>query len=701
MNMYRANLAKRILSAVLAATMAVSLFYASSTVETQRIQAEKALAKQQEEDLTEAIETVAASDDEEKGTSDKEETVYVMTDGDGNTEKIIVSDHLSNLDKASSIEDATDLTDIENTKGDEEYKEGAGDSITWEAAGSEIYYQGKSTKDLPVGVNISYELNGREVTADELAGQSGTVKIRFDYTNNEKKTVKIAGKSEEICVPFTMVSGMVLDNDRFSDIQVTNGKVISEGDSSIVVGYAFPGLQESLGIGDKLLEEHADEVDIPEYVEITAEVENFKLGMTMTAAMNDLLSDVDLDKIDTEEMDDSIDQLDSATSELLKGTISLQDGSNELAKAMSSAKSGSKQLASGVAAIVDGINTKLPNALNNTISQYTKAANGVDKASQNLTAQISTMVTDAAAASAAAASEAAEPVVTAAVTAGVKSAMEGTSAAYESAIQNVVSGMQEQLGKLSEVKGAAQSASSYAATASELIAEAMSVEDKDQRNALLQKAQQAADGAKQYADGIGSSIPDVDLSKISVSADQATIDKISGTAAKAATGAAEEAKGKVDQSKITKAASDAAAKDMNSVKSAATTLANDAGAKGAVTALEGVKSQIASSFTKKDLNALKEGANELADGTVQLESGAKQLADGAKQLKDGMNQFDEEGIQELVSLYEDDVKGLMDRFEAVQDAGKSYQTFTRLAKGSSGNVKFIFKSGEISATDED
>jgi putative membrane protein len=140
---------------------------------------------------------------------------------------------------------------------------------------------------------------------------------------------------------------------------------------------------------------------------------------------------------------------------------------------------------------------------------------------------------------------------------------------------------------------------------------------------------------------------------------------------------------------------------MSSVKSAATTLANNAGAKGAVTALQGVKSQVAQSFTSKDLKALKSGAQELADGTEKLESGANQLADGAKTLQEGMNQFDEEGIQKLVSLYNDDVSGLMDRFEAVQNAGKNYQTYTGLADGTKGSVRFIYKAGKISSDDEE
>ena len=132
-------------------------------------------------------------------------------------------------------------------------------------------------------MKISYTLDGKSISPEDLAGKSGRVTIRFDYTNNETRTVKIDGKEHKIKVPFGMVSGVILPNENFSNIQVTNGKVISDGQNNIVVGAAFPSLRESLDI-DALKEDTSSEdvkkkledLDIPEYVEITADAENFR-----------------------------------------------------------------------------------------------------------------------------------------------------------------------------------------------------------------------------------------------------------------------------------------------------------------------------------------------------------------------------------------------------------------------------------------
>ena len=117
----------------------------------------------------------------------KEETVYVLADSTGKERKVIVSDHLINDENKDTIEDASTLKDIENVKGDETFKQD-GSKLTWQADGNDIYYQGTSTKETPVSQTITYSLDGKEVKPEELAGKSGKVTIRFDYTNNE--TVK-------------------------------------------------------------------------------------------------------------------------------------------------------------------------------------------------------------------------------------------------------------------------------------------------------------------------------------------------------------------------------------------------------------------------------------------------------------------------------------------------------------------------------
>ena len=50
--------------------------------------------------------------------NEKEETVYVQADARGDVTDIIVSDWLKNTSKSQSIRDQTDLSDIENVKGE-------------------------------------------------------------------------------------------------------------------------------------------------------------------------------------------------------------------------------------------------------------------------------------------------------------------------------------------------------------------------------------------------------------------------------------------------------------------------------------------------------------------------------------------------------------------------------------------------------
>lgn len=145
---------------------------------------------------------VAASE----STADKEETVYVKTDANGEEKTVIVSDWLKNFSGEAKIKDATDLTDVENVKGNETYKRGKKDSITWNANGKDIYYQGTSDKNLPVSMKVTYYLDGKEISPKKLVGKSGKVKIRYEYENHSAVTKTINGKQTTVYTPFTMIT---------------------------------------------------------------------------------------------------------------------------------------------------------------------------------------------------------------------------------------------------------------------------------------------------------------------------------------------------------------------------------------------------------------------------------------------------------------------------------------------------------------
>lgn len=277
----------------------------------------------------------------------KDETVYVLTGADGSVKKIIVSDWLKNELGSASVADKSDLSDIENVKGDESYTINGDNMTVWDAQGNDIYYQGNIQKELPVGLSVRYYLDGKSVSPEELKGKSGKVTIRFDYENRQYETVQINGVNQRIYVPFAMLTGMILDNDTFQNVQITNGKLVNDGDRTVVVGLAFPGLQENLNLS-------RDDLSIPDSVEITADVTNFSLGMTVTLACNDLFSqlgDVDLTSLDSTS---ALEQLTSAMDQLLSGSSSLYEGLSTLLDKSGELVSGVEELAQGAAAIKSG-----------------------------------------------------------------------------------------------------------------------------------------------------------------------------------------------------------------------------------------------------------------------------------------------------------------------------------------------------------
>ena len=211
----------------------------------------------------------------------KEESVYLFSDANGKVRETLVSDHLINEDKAATLEDESNLTDIENVKGDEEYSQD-GDKLTWQADGNDIYYQGKSQEEAPVSQKVTYYLDGNEISPEELAGKSGKVTIHFDYTNHSSYEETVNGEKQTVKVPFAAVTAMVLD-DSFDNIEVKNGKVSANGNNTIVMGYALPGIKESLGVSDS---DFIGDLDLPEDFEVTADVTDFKLETAMTIVAN-------------------------------------------------------------------------------------------------------------------------------------------------------------------------------------------------------------------------------------------------------------------------------------------------------------------------------------------------------------------------------------------------------------------------------
>lgn len=724
----------------------------------------------------------------------KEETVYVLADSTGKERKVIVSDHLINDGNKDTIEDASDLKDIENVKGDETFKQD-GSKLTWQADGNDIYYQGTSTKETPVSQTITYSLDGKEVKPEELAGKSGKVTIRFDYTNNETVKTKIDGKEEEIYVPFAAISGMVLD-DSFSNVKVTNGKVISDGKNNIVVGYALPGLKESLDVDDS---DFDGDVSIPDYVEVTADVENFSLSTTMTVVMNatNFISkdgDADLSEVDDmlDTLTDATDQLKDGSGELADGVDTLKskmgefkdgvgtlkngikdytDGASTLSTGIGTLKSGVDTLAGSVPTLISGVGTlkdgsasaaKGASSLKDGAGTLKKGAKDVSTGADTLAAGASSLNTG---------------VQTLAK--GVKdlnTAVNGGETTLAGGASAVSAGVDTLVGKLGDMATTLQTKKDQ--INANLQANGTSIENAQATIESLKSAQSnlmngiAMYGADptsataiftqvgQVLGGVSiNSVDDAMTVAVSLSDKIATIGQAQG-AVSAIDEAASQISDPTTQAQLTalqagaKQVADGAAQasgaistmagkmdDLTSgsgqVAQGASDLATGAGqvADGATTLHKGA-SDLSDGLNTLDggIGQLKEKAGSLATGAEQLKSGTDQLAsgastlvsnneklndgagtlsdgtdaiidgvgelsDGAHKLADGITEFSEDGIDEIINSYNGDIEPLVDRIQAVLDAGADYQTYTDIADGVNGSVKFIIKTDAVKAED--
>lgn len=828
---------KTLVAIVLAMTMVAGTLSSASTV----VYAKDNNVK------TEASADKSDSKSNKKSTSDvktlKDETVYAKIDGSGAVTSVTVSDQLKNVTDKSEIKDVSTLKDIENVKGDEKFSQKSSD-LTWNGDSKDICYQGTTSQTLPIGVKITYQLDGKNVSADELDGKSGHLVMRYQYENT-------TGKSGNEYTPFLMITGLILDTDKFTNVKVTNGKLVSDGDRDMVLGMGLPEMKSNLGVKD---------LDIPDYFEMEADVTDYETIEGITIATNEVFNELDTDKLDDlsdlkssmNKLQDSADQLVDGSGELRKGldtllsssgtlkdgigqladgsktlkagTETLLDGSNVLADGSWTLADGTSQLADGTGVLSAGtqeLNAGLglvSNKVSNELLPGVKTLDaGVLEMQKSLGAQLpalcqgvsalNTGITQAAGGAAA-------------LDTGIQQVADGA-AGLNSGIQQIAngaaalnSGIQtagEQVGQLNylanqlctalsgntAVTYSADTTDSYdeiaqlqalrdSLSADENVSEdtlgaldsviaSLSWEQEQRNEVSAQNAAAAAeipqtpvgmaealangtqalhdslttgdlavgagtlDAALNTGSGETPSIRSVSQTISSALNDgDATTNTASIRAGAQALDAALNTGDPANNVPSIKAGINSLNEGVNGenglsaqvnagvsqLKAGTSQLLNGIDGKfglvnglnqlstgaadvndGAATlnekmadANEGAKSVSAgASQLSAGAGELNSGAGTLADGIQTLNSGSdalidgvKQLDDGAKTLNDGMIQFNEEGIQKLVSAFDGDIEGMLDKLNTMMDASKKYKNFSGISDGMDGEVKFVF-----------
>lgn len=652
----------------------------------------------------------------------KDETVYVLANAEGEAKRVIVSDWLTNPDGEKDLADATTLKDAKAVKGSAFLKDG----VWYNADGADVYYQGDAEDALPVNLTVSYTLDGEAKTAAEMTGRSGRVTIRVACDVKETK--------DGVKVPFAALTAALLDNDVFTNIEVTNGKFLDDGDRTVVVGWALPGLQETLKLD-------AETVTLPEYVEISADAKNFEAPTTLTVVTNELFSAVDVDSIDATELTENINKLKD-------GMAQLKDGASRLADGVSALKDGAKTLADGATELKNGAEAlkEGANPLGDGVSQLNDGATALETGSAQLTEGLNTLTAnnEALASGATKLFETVLGIANTQLSAAMENAPTLTIENYEETLTALLdacseAGIDKQLhDQVEAVVNQNRAKIEEAVTAKVQETVAAQVEEAVRENVTAQVLAAMDMTPDTYKAAVESgALTDAQKNQIAAAVDaQMKSQEVKAVLAQQTeqTMGSDEIKATIEQNVNEQVEAltqqNMASKDVQAKRAAA--LEQGQAAAASLTALkaqlddyrtfyDGLNAYLAGTAQAANgASELKTGAAQLAAGTEELNGkvpallegigslsngmntltenlpsltdGVQQLLDGANELKDGLNTFDEEGVSKLVSLVEDDLADMLDRVKAALNAANAYTTYTSLGENMTGRVRFVWRT---------
>lgn len=601
---------------------------------------------------------------------EQDETVYVIADADGGVKKVIVSDWLKDSSKNNTIAEVKNLDELEQSDAENGYTINADNANSWDADGGSYYENVATGSDLPIDVKLSYSLDGKKMTANEIAGKSGKVTIRFDYTNNQKQTVSIDGKNTDIYVPFTVVTGTILDGDSFKNVEVSNGKVVNDGSRSIVLGFALPGMQESLAL------EGNDSPDLPNYVEITADVTNFELTTTLTMVSNDFFNQA-VNEADEKKGESSLslDSLSNGINQLVNGSASLYDGTSQLLDKSSLLIEGVNQLADGGKELKDGVVT-LNAALAKICSNNSAINSGIEDLFNGVLVGINSSLD--------ALGE--HPVIT-----------RDNYATYLPSIIQGIGGQAQTLSiQYSQMLAALSPAQQSQLTESETTEEPTEEDIPQPTEEISEQDDSEQTEAPSVTEPSQSETSGETAEEIPAAQEEPSTDEPSAPPASGGSGVSVQ---QIDQIATMKATIAKLQDAQSSLSSSLTILTY---LDQIWTGVEAYTSGVAQVRSGSDQLAegaaeLSSGLNQLQDSSGALVDGISQLNNGAMQLSEGMQQLSGSNLAKLLGASSGvSLANINARFDAMRDVSASYNSYTGNS-GEGGSVKFIYRTDSVSA----
>lgn len=485
--------------------------------------------------------------------------------------------------------------------------------------------------------------------------RSGKVKVTISYTNKDVHTIS----GETMYTPFAVVCGTIVDNENNKNIEVSNGKVIDNGDKSIVIGLALPGMQESL----------KTDMDIPSSVTISMDSESFELGNVMSYVTPKVL-DEDIDFSEFDNLYGKVNTLQSSSKQLVEGANTLKDGTVTYSEKSKEFNSSMKQVQSGVSSASSNyskIDTGIASVTSNSVKLEAGAKSiydGVILVSNNLNeirSAISQMV------------------------AGTEKLKQGE-AKIIAGIDSIIAeldkntGLDSELAKVQSMKKLIEkNTAKYKSMEAKVKAGATLTADEQEMMALLKANIDAETEVLKTV----SSLAEKQTS--SMASLKVALTKLKAGIAETKDGKAETLQNGTNQllsgQKLLLDKLNQGMPQMNALVNGSKELYN-----GTSSLKAGAKSlNVGSKQIKAGLNTLDSGVAQLANANDLLVDGANVISDGASTLASGMSKFDSEGIQPICRFVNNDARALTNRVKSLEKLAKDY----RFEDDNTGDFKMI------------
>ena len=274
----------------------------------------------------------------------KHERVYIVAATDGTVKSVTDNIRLENADGLDEIVDRTLLTAIQNVGGKEAFTLD-GETLTWQAQGKDITYEGTSDKTPAILPVVTLTLDGEAITAEALKNKAGDAVLTVAYQTNEP-------------LPALAVTVLPLPEEGITDLRLENAAALTVLGRQVLVGWAVPGMDEELKLPTSFSAAfHADHAEL-----------NWLLTLTTSDPIDAACKELD-DRIDMDphtELDEAkalltalqsgetLPETSGKTKDIVPKINELNDGLTQLNDGAETLANGAAQLSDGASALKDG-----------------------------------------------------------------------------------------------------------------------------------------------------------------------------------------------------------------------------------------------------------------------------------------------------------------------------------------------------------